>query len=425
MNSSSSNLASELTVLIFDYGDYLFLAEKFAKTYKKVYLYCPYEEAYPKYNKFMIGSGMKNVEKVKSFWPYFEEIDLWYFANLYQGEFQDWLRNMGKAVFGAGRGEDMELLRDSMKKYQESSGMDMNEYSVIYGLDSLQNYLQDNDDKYIKTNILRGGMVTWYHENIMLSQPVLDELNHSLGIFKHNQTFIAETPINDCVEIGYDGFVMESSYPSRTMFGVEVKDSAYVCVFTDYERLPPIIKDINKKLSPAFENYGYRGWFSSEVKAISRNKGVLLDMTCRSAEPPTSLAIEMLEDFPLYAWQIAIGEIPNVKSKYKYGAQIIIKSDWAQTDPQAIYFPSHYKDYIKIKNLVIQDGVHYFIPIPAQDMKEIGAVIGMGATLHEAIDMAKRIAKEVKGHGLSINADALDEAQSEIKKLSKIGISVF
>lgn len=411
--------------MIFDYGNFCYVSETFAKSFKKVYLYIPYEEGFPKYNKYVMGSGLKNVEKVKSPWPYYEEVDLWYFADLYQGEFQDWLRNQGKAVFGAGRGEDMELLRDSMKRRQESLGMDVNDYTVVHGLDNLEDHLRENDNRYVKTNVLRGGMETWHHDNITLSQPLLDELNHSLGVFKDQQVFVVETPIDAVVEYGYDSFVGDDGYTSKVMFGIEVKDAGYACVFTDYDRLPIPLKDINKKLLSSFQNYGYRGWFSSEIRALSRDKGILLDMTCRNGEPPTSLAVEFLEDYGLYCWQIAIGEMPILRSKAKYGAQIIIKSDWARSDPQAIYFPSHYKDYVKIKNLVVQDGVHYYVPIPAQEMEEIGAILGMGNTLKEAIDMAKKIAKEVKGYSISCNGDALDQASEEIKKLSKIGVNVF
>lgn len=421
----TNTILSNLTVLIFDYGNFCYTAETFSKVCKRVLYYCPFEEGFPKYNKYIIGTGLKNVEKVESFWPYFNEIDLWYFPDLYQGEFQSWLRNQGKAVYGAGTGEKMELLRDMMKYKQKELGMELNKFEVVYGLENLQKHLEENEDRYIKTNTLRGGMETWHHENIKLSQPILDELNHSLGVFKENQTFIVETPIENCIEYGYDGFCMEGQYPSKTMFGIEKKDAGYVCVFTDYDKLPPPIKDINRKLSESFEHYGYRGWFSSEVRSFSREKGILLDMTCRNAEPPTSLAVELLEDYPYYVWQIAIGEVPNVKSKYKYGAQVIIKSDWARTDPQAIYFPDQYASYVKIKNLVVQNGVYYYVPLPAQEMEEIGAVVGMGNTIKAAVDQAKMIAKEIKGYGLIINGDALDDIQEEIDKLVKIGVRVF
>lgn len=413
------------TILVWDFGAFAYVAERLAKSYGKVLYYCPYDESFPQYNKFVIGKGLENVQKVESFWPYFNEIDIWYFSDLYQGQFQQWLKSNGKLVFGSGMGSEMELYRDNMKRLQKDLGLELNDYEVIEGLDNLREYLKTNDDKYIKSNLLRGSMETWHHENYKLSAPVLDELQHSFGIFKNAQVFIVETPIKNAIEYGYDGFCVLGEYPEKTMFGIEVKDSGYACIFTDYSKLPLPIKEVNDKLSDIFKNYDYSGWYSSEVRSFTKDKGILTDMTCRNAEPPTSLAVEMLEDYPMYVWEVANGRVPKVKSKYKYGVQIIMKSDWAKEEPQAIYFPSQYKDYIKIKNLVIQDSIHYFIPQIGTTMEEIGAVIGMGATLDEAIKQAKQIAKEVKGFLLKINGDALDEAQKEIDKLKTIGINIF
>lgn len=415
----------EKTILIYDFGSFTYVAERLAKAYGRVLYYCPYDESFPKYNKFVIGNGLDNVQKVESIWDHYNEVDAWYFSDLYQGKFQQWLKDNGKAVFGSGMGADMELYRDGMKRLQKQLGLELNDYEVIQGLDDLREYLKNNDDKYIKSNMLRGSMETWHHETYKLSLPVLDEMQHSFGIFKNDQIFIVETPIKNAVEYGYDGFCVNGEYPSKTIFGIEVKDSAYAAIFTDYKKLPPPILDINDKLSDIFKNYNYTGWYSNEVRSFTKNKGVLTDMTCRNAEPPTSLAIEMLEDYPMYVWNVANGEAPDVKSKFKYGAQIIMKSDWAREEPQAIYFPSKYKDYVKIKNLVIKDDVHYFVPQVGVQMEEIGAVIGMGNTLKEAIDQAKEIAKEVKGYSIKLDSSALDEATAEIDKLKKIGINIF
>lgn len=421
---SKANLKDK-TILVWDFGSFTYIAEKFAQDYGRVLYYAPFDESFPKHNKFVIGKGLKNVEKVESFWDHYHDIDIWYFSDLYQGQFQSWLKEQGKIVFGSGMGSEMELYRDLMKQHQKELGLELNDYKVIQGLDSLREYLKDNDDKYVKSNMLRGSMETWHHDTYKLSIPILDEMQHSFGIFKNDQVFIVETPIRDAVEYGYDGFCVNGKYPSKTMFGIEVKDSAYCTVFTDYSKLPNPIKDTNDKLSDTFKNYNYTGWYSNEMRSFSRDKGILTDITCRNAEPPTSLAIEMLEDYSMYVWQVANEIVPDVKSKFKYGAQIIIKSVWAKEEPQAIYFPSQYKDYVKIKNLVIQDDIYYYVPQEGVKMEEIGAVIGMGNTLKDAIKQAKDIAKQVKGYCLKINGDALDETEKEIEKLTKIGIKIF
>jgi hypothetical protein len=58
-------------------------------------------------------------------------------------------------------------------------------------------------------------------------------------------------------------------------------------------------------------------------------------------------------------------------------------------------------------------------------MEEIGSCVGMGNTLKEACSQAKKIAASIKGYGVNINCDCLDQANDEINKLSKVGIKIF
>lgn len=414
------------TILQFDPGgNFSYVSETLAKKYGRVLYYCPYEGAFIKHNSYIVGEGIPGVERIHNVWDYFEEVDIWYFSNLHFGSFQEWLRNRGCLVFGSGRGEDMELYRGKMKKLQKELDMPLNEYEEVEGVSKLREYLKDKENLWVKIDLFRGDNVTFHFENMELCEEVLLGLESDLGANKENQLFIVEKPIENAIEYGYDGFCIDGRYPDHTVFGIEVKDSAYAGVFTSYDRLPNPVKEANEKLSPVFNQYGYRGWYSNEMRAMSKNKAVLTDMTCRQPEPPTSLIVELLEDFPLYVWQVAYGYVPNVKAKYKYGVQIVIKSEWAMTKPQPISFPEKYNDFVKIKNLYIENGVRKFVPADGIEMCECGAVIGMGNTLNEAINNAKKIAKEVKGYNLKINGDALDEAQAEVDKLTRSGIKIF
>lgn len=414
------------TVLHFDSGGgFAYVAETLAKRYGRVLYYCPYETSFVKHNPYIVGIGIPGVERIFNIWDHFDDVDLWYFSDLHFGPFQSWLRDQGKLVFGAGRGEDMEFYRARMKRHQKNLGLPLNEYEEVVGITALKECLKDKTDVWVKSDFFRGDNETFHFERMELCEEVLLGLETDLGANRENQIFVVEKPIENAVEYGYDGFCVDGKYPSKTMFGIEVKDAGYASVFTDYERLPKPLKELNEKLSPTFMGYGYRGWYSCEMRAPSKDMAILTDMTCRNAEPPTSLAIEMLKDYCLYIWQVAYGMVPNVESNYKYGVQIVIKSEWAKTKPQPIYFPEKYNDFIKIKNLYIDDGIRKFVPQDGIEMAEIGAVLGVGSTLKEAINMAKKIAKEVEGYGIKVKGDALDEAQAEIDKLTKSGIKIF
>lgn len=416
---------NDRTVLVIDYGNFFPVAERLARDFGRVLYYTPWETAFPKYHSYVIGTGVPGVERVYSLWKYFDQVDLFYFTDLYYGEFQEWLRGMGKTVYGPGRGEEMEIYRDRMKSLQRSVGLPLNSYEVVRGLDGLREMLQDSDDKYIKTNLMRGHFESFHHIEYDLTKPVLDEWEHVLGIYKNEEIFIVEDPIEAIAEIGYDGWSIAGNFPAKALFGVEIKDCAYCGVVLPYDKFPKMLLDINQKLSPIFREYDYRGPYTNEVRIGVDRAGYLIDQTCRHPEPPTCLQLEIYDNYSEIVWDIAHGLVPQIKNKYKYGAQIVIKSDWARTEPQAIYFPPQYKNFVKIKNLAINEGVSYFIPQPGIEMEEIGAVIGLGNTLEAAIEQAKTIAKEVKGYCVECNIDGLSKAEAEIDKLKKAGIRVF
>jgi len=422
---------SDKKCLCIDYGYFTEVAVKLAQSFGKVWYYCFWEDACPTWHKYILGSGMENVEKVWNIWDYIDEVDLVVFPHVYQGSFQRWLRGKHIPVFGSGKGEDMELYRDRMKEILSELKLDVNEYKVLPGLSALREYLKTRDNKFIKSNVLRGGMESWKHETYQLSKPVLDELEHSLGVYKEQERFIVEEPVPDAVEAGFDGFCIDGLFPDKQITGIEIKGSCYVGAMISYTSLPMFLKKINQKQFQLFREYEYRGCYSNEVRYTKDGKGYLIDQTCRNPEPNTSLALEMYENYGEIVWQVANGIMPEIKYKYKYGVQVIIKSVWAISEPVAIYFPSEYRSRIKINNLSVVDGVYYSIPNSSgyspqtSDVEGIGSVVGLGNTLSEAIKDAKKIAETVKGYCIKIEIDALDEASAELRQLEKFGVKLF
>lgn len=415
---------SNKTILIVDYGTNIDFAIKMTETYGRVLFYSPYEEAYPNPYRHRIGTGIKGVEKIDNIWDYYADVDIWAFPHLFQGSFQNWLRADGRLVYGTGKGEDLEIYRDKFKLLQKELGMPLNQYVEKIGIDELCEYLKQHENLYIKNNIYRGLMETWHHDNYEVSKPYLDFLRSEYGMYQDREKFIVEYPIENAIEYGFDGFCINGSFTEKTIFGLEVKDCAYCCKFVSYKDLPKAVLRANEKLAPIMDAYNYRCWYSNEMRSISKDEAIITDMTCRHASPPTSLAMEMFEDFGKYVWEVASGEVPAIKSKYKYGCQLIMSSEWARKEPLAITFPPQYKNNVKIKNLSIEDGVHWFLP-QIDELIQVGCILGMGDTLNQARDQATAIAKEVKGFLLDTHCGSLDDAQIEIDKLKKNGINIF
>src|SRR5437870_3631047 len=94
-----------LTVLVYDYGYYLPIAQKLAESFKKVYYYTPEVNAgFPVHAQHYIGQNFDEIECIQDWPDVFEEVDLFVFPDVYDRGIQELLRRLGKKVFGCGHG---------------------------------------------------------------------------------------------------------------------------------------------------------------------------------------------------------------------------------------------------------------------------------------------------------------------------------
>jgi hypothetical protein len=417
-----TNTLNDKVACCIDFGNYIGLARRIAKDFEKVYFYNPYViNGFPEHNPVDIGRGVDNIIKIYSWEDYFEEIDIFIFPDLYNEGIQELLRRQGKLVWGSGKGQIMETDRGYMKRLQKDLGLPINEYEEVEGLYELESRLRFLEDRYIKSS-LRGDSETFHHTNYVLSKEELKGMKHRMGIFDKKEKYIIESPIDSIAEIGIDTMVCDGQYLPESLTGIELKDVGYYGRMVRYDRLPKQLKLISDKLSPVFQSFGYRGAYSNEVRVDKKLNGYLIDQTCRLPSPPASLMYMMYENISEIIWSIASGVMPKVKYKYEHGVQFIIKSESAKTEPVAIQFPKEFTDYIDIKNLVIDDdGTYYYTP-NGIEMCEIGAVVGCGNTMEQAVKTATEIAKTIKGFDIKINTDCIDDAKKQISDLNKKGI---
>ena len=83
-----------------------------------------------------------------------------------------------------------------------------------------------------------------------------------------------------------------------------------------------------------------------------------------------------------------------------------------------------YRERVKLRNPAKIDGKYYCIP-QACGLPEIGAVVGMGGTIQEAIDDALDVAENVTGYYIEAITSAADEAVEQVAKMKKLGLSMF
>jgi len=257
----------DVVCLVIDNGLFCELAIKLAQTYKKVYYYVPWECAFPRLNLARIGTGIDELELVDSIYgPHFDEIDLFCFPDIYFGWEQEHLIKMGKTVWGSRTGEALELNREGMKAILKELDMPVGKFWHVKGMQNLRDFLRDHENVYVKTDKFRGTFETFHSMTYDLVEPKLDEVEWSLGRFKDLIEFTVEEALDDRVEFGTDAWTIDGKFPSKLISGLEIKDCGFASVFTDYNKIPEPLTRFNERMKPVFEAYGYRGFFSSEIR---------------------------------------------------------------------------------------------------------------------------------------------------------------
>ena len=109
-------------------------------------------------------------------------------------------------------------------------------------------------------------------------------------------------------------------------------------------------------------------------------------------------------------------------SEWKKGsAELLLLSQWADKNWQAVEFPKSIRENVKLRNMCCFECKYYVAP-QWTGMPEIGAVVACGDTQKAAVDECIRLAEKVEGHYIEVIPSALESAGEEIAKLKEFGI---
>lgn len=404
------------TVCFYDYGLFVELAVTLAQGFGRTLYYVPWQDGYPKSNARLIGHGVPGIERVDSIWPYLDEIDLFVFPDVYEGPLQEHLVKLGKRVWGSRMGEELELDRVGSKNLCKTLGIDIGPFEVLTGMDALRTFLKKHDDQWVKISATRGDMETFHSKNYALSEPKLDRIAHSLGAKQKIMEFIVEAAINPAIEIGYDGYTVDGRFAKNALVGIEVKDKAYVGRTMRYADLPDAVRSVNEKLKPALKRYGYRGLISTEIRATPDGKAYLIDPCARAGSPPNEVYQMQMTNLPEIFWEGSEGTLIEPEYAAKWSAELLLTSESAMDDWISVGFPPELREHVKLRNLAVVEGKHYYVP-DKSGCSAMGAVVALGDTAQQAIDRCKEIAEQVEGDGIDVACDALDAAYADLQSL--------
>lgn len=413
---------NEVVALVWDNGLFVELARKLGQRFKKVYYHCPWQNGFPKMNQAMIGYGIEEIEIVHSPWgPWFDQADVIVFPDVYFGPEQEYIESHypDKLVWGSRMGEDFELERAHTKELMRSVGLPVNEYAVVTGIEDLKKYLKSHNDVWVKISRWRGHMETFPSPNFKLVEPRITELELQLGGFAPITEFIVENGVNECEEFGVDGYCIDGEMPSHIFNGFEVKDKGDIGKIMKYGDVPEPITRWERLMKPFLKEVGYRGFMSTEVRITPDKTPYMIDFCARAGSPPNELYQELFTNLAEIIYFGAIGKMVDLKQKAEWGAEILIHSSWADKNWQPITFPESLRENIKLRNCVKIKGIYYAIP-QTVGLPEIGAAVGYGATMEDAIKMAKEVAKSIEGYYIEPQDDALDDAVEVIENANKM-----
>lgn len=410
---------------VYDFGLFVDVAVKLAESFGKVYYFTDWQDDFSTWNDYKIGSGLPNVIRCEKFFDIVDECDLFVFPDIGKGDLQEYLRRQGKLVYGSAQAEDIEIYRSRFNDMKRQLGMNEIPTQEFDSLKDMREYLEDKKNLYIKIDTFRGNMETKKFLSMKLSEPFLDKLEHEIGFIKDDGIkFLVESPISDAIEIGTDAICINGQYANKCLYGPEIKGEAYMGIFSDFNKIPQPIKDINDKMEDVLRWYGYRGPLSTEVRVTEKDKkGYFIDICARQGNPPTACELEAIENYAEAIYGAAMGIIVPLKSKYKFVCQLQIHSSWCEKEPLPIEFDEQYRQYIKFKHWTVKDTKYgktdYFIPA-TKPLGSPASVVGVGQTMDEAIKMCCKIADTLKGDGLEFRKEALYEAKEVVEKMFKM-----
>ena len=416
---------SEIVCCVVDLGLFSEIARTLAKTYKKVYLYVPWEQTAPSVQTAFNGHGIPEIELTSSPYKVMDEVDLWVFPDVCHGPFQEWLAKEDRLVWGGRSGEDLEFKRDKTKEMMLELGLPVGPYEVIKGLTALRRYLKDYPRKHVKVSKYRGDFETFFSENYRLSEFKLDEIQNRLGPIAEELDYIVEGNLPSRFEIGIDAYSIDGVFPEKLMYGIEVKDVSYIGYFDSYANIPEPITEFSDAIAPHLKEIQYRGFYSHECRINKNGNSMMIDACMRAASPPNELYQVCYENLAEIILEGAQGNCITPKPLGKWGAQIQVYNANADTGWTVVDFPEDFEDYVKLRNPVRHDGMwhvspqHYAMPV-------VASAVGIGNSMQEAVEMAKEVADSIRGHGIHVPDGSLAKAEEEIDKaVNDFGIPIF
>lgn len=409
---------------IVDYGKFTFVAECMAQKCSRVFYHTPMDKEFIDPNDCVKGEGLPNIERLDDIFDpdFFPEIDLFIFPDIGFGPTQRYLRSVGKIVWGAMGGGDLELYRTEFLDVVKKMGLETVSSVRLRGLTNLTSYLRNQEDVWVKINRYRAVMETRKHIDFAHSREWLSALAVRLGGIREQVTFLVQNKIDADIEIGYDGWCVDGKYPSASMQGYEAKNELYLGTVLPINKTPKLVLDVNEAMAPVLKKYGYRNFIATEIRK-KEDKFYYIDPTHRMPGLTGDQLPESCSNLPEVIWAGANGVLiePKFTCKFAAVATLHYKNHVAH-EWFTLHIPDKVRKWFKLYHFCKVNDYYEFIPSVPFECDEAGTVIGLGDTVEQAIEHLKKNLKEIEDEPVTTDLSGFADLIEQIKTAQKQGV---
>jgi hypothetical protein len=416
---------SAKTVLFYDYGLFICLAEKLAEKFGKVYYYTPWKSDFPTSEKAWIGKGVKGVERVRDFFEILDKLDkansLIYFPDIYDADLQEDLREQGYRVIGSGKAEQYERNRWLFKKTLRELGLPVINTIRTVGIQHLRSVLSESGEKWLKTSEFRGDFETFHHLNMLRTDMWLNGIVCKMAPPRRDTIeVLVEDPIDGDIEPGLDMFLANGVPADYCTIGYEDTGVGMVSKVFKTGEVPTKLSSVNNKVLSLFPEY--KGAYSAEFRISTEGAAYYIDPCLRHGSPLAEMQCELYSNFAEAMWEISGGIVPSLRPIAKYIVQLVLYSDTLYNRPILVEYPEDAGTWFKLRDYCIIDNATFCIPNPIGD-STIGSVFGFSNSLSEAKKLAEERAEKIKADGITWDASVFDSSMKDIESGKKYGIN--
>lgn len=417
-------MKSNLKIIVVDNigGSYLPIALLLSPYFAQVSYFSVNQSPFPYIQNDMPGSGYEGITRVDEFWSNIDLYDIILFTDIY---FSDWgqiLRSMGKMVWGGNDSEVLETNREIFYHEKELVGLPNIHTDVITGIDNLIVFCKNNGNVWVKISYYRGQLETFHSSDYKSSEIFLDNLKCELGPLGPEIVFLVESNMVAVAEIGSDGYTCNGVFTQSLQWGIECKDSGYICKWDNREDLPPPINFVNGKFTQVLQKFGHSGNFSTEIRFGEDGKSYFTDPALRIGIPSGISMYKNISNWDEIIPGICSGKLIEPKFKNKYACELVLKDTYVNTHFLSVSFPEEYKENIFLKNSFIRNETYYCSPFSKTgfELEQFGTVCTTGDNLQDVINECLMIASKVDSYNLTYDKSAMNNIMKSVQDLKTV-----